>query len=179
MKSLLYKFDSSITNTIVSWPVALKSFFLFVTALGDPIVTIGIGVVVVMWGYLHMNLRLALAGVVVWLTLSLGSFLKLLFGRSRPLTDYVANLQFHTQSFPSGHTTGSTIAYGLLAYLAWHLLPQPWNYIITSLLVLLIIAIGISRVYLGAHFPSDVVAGWILGSLALLIVIFVLKPISS
>ncbi len=141
-------------------------------------VTLTIGSGIALYGYLQSNLRLALSGLAVWLTLGIGSIIKLLIGRDRPLTEYSTNLYLQTNSFPSGHSSGSAIAYGLLAYLAWHLLPQPWNYIATALLVLLIILIGISRVYLGAHFPSDVAAGWLLGGAALCIVIFIVRPLA-
>lgn len=178
MRSLLHQFDTSVGSFIMRWPASLKPLLLAITALGDPIITIGIGCAVAIYGYFHMNMRLALAGAMVGITLGVGAILKLLFGRERPLTEYAANLQVSTFSFPSGHASGSVIAYGLLAYIAWHTLPQPWNYIVIVLLVSLIILIGISRVYLGAHFPSDIVAGWALGIVALLIVIFIIRPLT-
>jgi undecaprenyl-diphosphatase len=82
----------------------------------------------------------------------------------------------NSYSFPSGHTVGSTVIYGLLAYLAWQYLPQPWNVIGAIFCVLLILLISLSRIYLGAHFPSDVVAGWVLGAIGLAVIIFVVKP---
>lgn len=178
MRTWIRRFDSSVTDSITSWSASLKSFFLFVTALGDPLLTVTIGLVVVIWGVSQSNVRLALAGATVWLTLGLGSLLKMFFARVRPETDYAANMLIQTFSFPSGHTSGATIAYGLLAYFAWHLLPHPWGYVVTALLIGLIVLVGISRVYLGAHYPSDVVAGWLLGSIALIIVIFVIKPLA-
>jgi len=176
MRSLLHRFDTSLTGFVTSWPAGLEAFFVVVTTLGLPAVTLTIGGVVALFGVVQTNLRLAFSGLLVWLTLGIGTGIKLLTDRERPLTEYAAPLQSH--SFPSGHTTGSTIAYGLLAYLAWQLLPQPWNYIVTILLVAIILLIGISRVYLGAHFPSDVVAGWLLGSIALCIIIFIIKPLA-
>lgn len=176
MKQILQQFDARFTQLITSWPSQLHGFFLFITTLGDPIVTIGIGVVVIVSGFMKPNARLVLAGAIVPITLVAGSILKVLFERARPLTDYAASVRLDTYSFPSGHTSGATISYGLLAYVAWQLLPQPFNYIAVALLTALIIAIGISRVYLGAHFPSDVVAGWLLGLIGLTIIIFVVKP---
>lgn len=178
MRTLIRRFDTDVTSTIASWPISLKPFFLGVTALGDPIVTIGIGLAVAIYGFYLASVRLALAGITVWLTLGIGAILKILFGRERPITEYAANMHIQTLSFPSGHASGATIAYGLLAYFAWHLLPQPWNYIVVGCLVTVIILVGVSRVYLGAHFPSDVVAGWMLGLVALLVVIFFIRPLA-
>lgn len=178
MRALLHSFDTTITRAIISWPVAAKPFFLAVTALGDPIVTVLIGIAIAMYGFFQGNLRLALAGASIWLTLAIGAGLKLLIGRERPISEYAANLLVPTFSFPSGHASGSIIAYGLLAYLAWHWLPQPWSYIAVAIFVSLIILIGISRVYLGAHFPSDIIAGWLLGAIVLCIVIFIVRPLA-
>ncbi len=177
MRTLLNQFDLRVTNWISSWPQSLQPTFSVITNLGDPIVTVGIGVAVVIVGVVQSNVRMIIAGTLVWATLGIGSVLKLLFSRDRPMTEYVANMSVDTHSFPSGHASGSTMAYGLLAYLAWHYLPQPFNYIVVAGLVLLIIAIGISRIYLGAHFPSDVVAGWLLGILGLAVLLFIVKPI--
>ncbi|KAE8126541.1 MULTISPECIES: phosphatase PAP2 family protein [Bifidobacterium] len=178
MRHLVTQFDTAVTRHVVELPASLHPFFLAVTALGSPVATMTVGAVIAGWGYFHANLRLAYSGAFVWLTLGVGSIIKLIVARARPNTAYAAHLLFDTNSFPSGHTSGSTIAYGLLAYLAWHLLPQPYSTIAVVLLLFLIALIGISRIYLGAHFPSDVIAGWLLGAVALCIVIFVLRPLT-
>ena len=112
----------------------------------------------------------------IWLTIGTGAIIKLIIARERPLTEYAANLALATHSFPSGHTSGSTVAYGLLAYLAWQLIPQPLGSIVVIALIVLIIFIGISRVYLGAHFPSDIVGGWLLGAIVLCGIIVIVRP---
>lgn len=179
MRTLVRHFDTKFVDLITGLPISWQPFFIFITNLGHPAVPIGIGLIVLITGAVQSNVRLALSGVTVWAALALGSILKLLINRPRPLTEYAASIWLDKLSFPSGHATGSTIAYGLLAYFAWQLLPQPWNYIVVGVLVSLIALIGISRVYLGAHFPSDVIAGWLLGTAALLVVIFVVKPFSG
>ncbi len=174
---LFYVFDATVTRVIAGWPESWRSFFVLATHLGDPIVTISIGLAIAIVGYVQSHVRLMIAGATIWVTLGAGSLLKLMFGRERPLTEYAANLRIDTFSFPSGHSSGAMVAYGLLAYLAWHALPQPWGYIVAVLCALVIIIVGISRVYLGAHFPSDVVAGWLLGCVGLLIIIYVVRPL--
>jgi undecaprenyl-diphosphatase len=178
MRTLLHNFDRSLTNIITAWPSSLRPLFIGITSLGDPIATIGIGVAIAAVGLWLSNLRLVLSGAIIWATLGVGFLIKLFIGRARPLTEYAANLRVDTFSFPSGHASGATIAYGLLAYLAWHLLPQPFGYIAAVILGLLVIVIGVSRIYLGAHFPSDVIAGWLLGGVALGIIIFIVRPLA-
>ncbi|HEY0964943.1 MAG TPA: phosphatase PAP2 family protein [Candidatus Saccharimonadales bacterium] len=177
MKSLAHRLDASINNVITSWPASLKPLFVATTALGGPLITIAVGTAVILYGYVQENPRLALAGMMVWVIIGIGTVLKLLFGRKRPLTEYVQNMHFKTLSFPSGHATGATIAHGLLAYLAWHALPEPWSYIVAAAMTAIIVLVGISRIYLGAHFPSDVVAGWLLGTAGVLVIIFLIRPL--
>ena len=73
-------------------------------------------------------------------------------------------------SFPSGHTTNATIAYGVLGVLVARL---PWptaiRVAIEVVLGAIVFGVGLSRVWLGVHYPTDVVAGWLLGGTIVLI----------
>lgn len=177
MKSSIVKFDQIITNIVLLLPDSVGSLFIIITTLGSPVFTLIIGASIALQGLFRANNKMMWSGLVVWATLGVGSFLKLIIRRERPLTEYAENLVLRTNSFPSGHSSGSMVAYGLLAYLSWNLLPQPWSYISATALACLIIAIGVSRVYLGAHYPTDVLAGWLLGGLALCVIVFLIRPL--
>lgn len=101
---------------------------------------------------------------------------KFTFQRERPATGYVEEMLIQSYSFPSGHSAGSMVTYGLLAFLALHALPAPWGVVCAVVLGLLILSIGISRIYLGAHFASDVIGGWLVGAIGLAIIILLIKP---
>jgi membrane-associated phospholipid phosphatase len=102
------------------------------------------------------------AGLISWL-------LKLLVSRPRPPAELV-QIMVGTQgySFPSGHIAWSTVIGGFLFYLAPRLVKSPTIVaLLRALLIVLILAVGLSRIYLGAHWLSDVVGGLLLGALLL------------
>lgn len=80
-------------------------------------------------------------------------------------------MKIKSYSFPSSHTYSATIAGGYLAFLSFALLPMPIGLLAGSLFAILIVAIGISRIHVGAHYPTDVTAGWMLGAIVLFAVI--------
>ncbi len=146
------------------------------TFLGQPFFTVGIALAVAVYGFYKTNEKLILAGSVAAITFGVCSVLKAFLKRDRPETDYVNNMFFDTFSFPSGHAAGAIVSYGLLAYFAFLYLPGPWNIVAVIALGLLIFLIGISRIYLGAHYPTDVVGGWLLGAVGLFVIIHYIKP---
>jgi membrane-associated phospholipid phosphatase len=88
---------------------------------------------------------------------------KLLVGRPRPPLEDARIVQGGL-SFPSGHSTLAAMFYGTLAYFIIRALRREWQRIaVGALAALLVLAIGVSRVYLGVHYPSDVAAGWAAG----------------
>jgi membrane-associated phospholipid phosphatase len=102
--------------------------------------------------------------------------LKFIFSRPRPLIPLLKEAQGF--SFPSGHALNSVAFYGLMIYLVWQNIKRPvlkWILVCTFLLVILFI--GLSRVYLRVHYASDVLAGFAMGFMWLLLSITVLKRI--
>jgi len=87
--------------------------------------------------------------------------LKHLFQRARPLDPILPAGGF---SFPSGHAFAATVFYGMMVVLVWRLTDGRWPRAVASLFGLVVIlAVGLSRVYLNVHYLSDVLAGWAAG----------------
>ncbi|MEO9339563.1 phosphatase PAP2 family protein [Mesorhizobium sp. SB112] len=93
----------------------------------------------------------------------LSSLLKL--GVDRPRPDLVPKLmEVHTLSFPSGHAMLSAVIYITLGSQLANLMPDRMSKIyVLSVALLVTVMVGISRIYLGVHWPSDVLAGWCAG----------------
>ena len=95
---------------------------------------------------------------------AINSLLKIQFARPRPDL-FVPAAKVFTASFPSGHAALSAITYMTLAtLLARTTVDQRLRYYFVAVAVTLTFMIGVSRVYLGVHYPTDVLAGWCLGS---------------
>ena len=161
------QFDIGFANLLHSWATPLATaVFVVITEFGGPIVvTLAIGLTLLyVWRrhWLHLGAWLvALAGGEV-----LNVLLKQLFHRPRPVfADPLYRILVQNDySFPSGHAMGSLIAYGMLAYFAL-LLVRTWRArsAIVCSTALLVLLIGFSRLYLGVHYFSDVVAGYAAG----------------
>lgn len=91
----------------------------------------------------------------------LNQVVKLIFQRTRPTIEHLVSQDGY--SFPSGHSMASLICYGGIVLLIFHLDQKNWIKLLACLFaVILILTVGISRIYLGVHFPSDVFAGFCL-----------------
>ncbi|MBE9166329.1 phosphatase PAP2 family protein [Pleurocapsales cyanobacterium LEGE 06147] len=147
---------------------------LGITYLGEPgallLICLGLGM-----GPLFDNRRpqattLAMAALS---SFSLNYWLKMLFGRARPeLWNRIIDVSLH--SFPSGHAMMSTVIYGFLSYMLAKQFPK-WRRQIFISAAVLIAAIGFSRLYLGVHWPTDVVAGYAAGLMWLIVCILILE----
>lgn len=146
-------------------------FWLFnsVSWLGSsvPSVVIEVGALLILW-----LVRLRVEAVFLALTLLadlLGGVLKIVVGRNRPTPDLVHVVQQIQQpSFPSGHTLHYTVFYGFLIFVIAINFKSSWpRNVALVILALLIALVGPSRVYLGEHWPTDVIGGYLIGALCL------------
>ena len=109
---------------------------------------------------------------------SLMFILKMLFGRPRPMDPLLRTVS--GLSFPSGHSLLSFAFYGLLIYLVYHNISNKVvKWILICLLSLLILMIGFSRIYLRVHYASDVLAGFAMGLIWLVVSIWVVRRIEK
>ena len=94
----------------------------------------------------------------------LNNVLKDAFQRTRPtpVTGFIDAQQF---SFPSGHAMVAAAFYLYVAYLTWRLVRGRWRGVLVASLILLVLLIGLSRLYLQVHYLSDVIAGFVAGVL--------------
>jgi undecaprenyl-diphosphatase len=130
------------TGTVVLMLVAVSGLFLYLSNHRFSALLLGIATV---------------GGII------LNNLLKVGFGRPRPqIFDW--GTEVVSWSFPSGHAMSSAVVYGMVAYLAARQQRRHWHRVLTMLAAVMVIAlISISRLYLGVHYPSDVIAGVIIG----------------
>lgn len=151
---LVHRLDSPLTTAI------MKGF----TTLGSATVMTGLALVaaILLWQIKRHFWDATMVLIALLGSYGLNELLKWIFRRDRP---NIARLVEATgYSFPSGHAMVSITVFGFLAYLVWiNIRKRPLRYSLTAALVLVVVVIGVSRIYLGVHYPSDVLGGFIAG----------------
>ena len=160
----LYSFHSFLLNSVMKG----------ITNLGGGIM-FGFGIFIViylvlkkysLWG-IQLALILCMSGII-------NTLLKNIFQRPRP--QFYPLITERDFSFPSGHAMNSFVFYMALSYLIYQITKNKKLFIVTTILSLfLILFIGISRIYLGVHYPTDVVGGWLGGLIILLLALLIQK----
>lgn len=176
MHNLLHSFDDRVTTWMQAWPAWMYQPMVMITNVGQPLTVVVFAVGLLVWALWQRHTKLAVSSGIILGTIIVTSLLKLLLRRSRPETEYVANMMFRSFSFPSGHAAAATVGFGFLAYAALMNLPQPWNIVVGIVVAVFGLLVCLSRIYLGAHFPSDVLGGILLGLAGLGLIIFVVRP---
>lgn len=160
----LVQFDQNLALALHLWarPVP-TAIFLFFSLLGFQVLW-GIVLIVAVVLAIQRRWTYLVTWVVAWAGGEIfNQLLKQLFARPRPI--FADPLQTAANySFPSGHAMFSAIAYGVLAYFVLLGLKHRWQRIAVIVgTLLLVLLIGLSRLYLGVHYFSDVVAGYAAG----------------
>lgn len=140
-----------------------SAFFEFFTTLGG-IPGIAILSVVTFVGLIwrrHYHSAWLLALTIIG-GLIINQTLKLLFQRPRPELWAITGVRPTTFSFPSGHSTMSFCYFGFVIWLCWRWLKPLWpRIVLTIMLGFVILLVGLSRIYFGVHYPTDVLAGYL------------------
>lgn len=155
LSQYFYQLHSPMRNTVMT----------VITHMGDFIVQTAVTIFIVLMLFVLKKWRTALwYGLTVLFGAGiLNGAIKELFARARP-SQIQPLVEIGGYSFPSGHSMGSVIVYGGLLFLIFRALRSPQLKFIVSLLIFfLILGIGLSRIYLGVHFPTDVIGGFSLG----------------
>jgi undecaprenyl-diphosphatase len=158
-------FDDAVLHWMGQHRVAwVERVVLEVTPLGTAVV---VGVIVVVAGLFLINTDHRLSALLLLIAtgggIVLNTILKVIFSRPRPQIFEWATYAT-SSSFPSGHAMSAAIVYSTVAYLVARLERRLWARWLTMLgTMLLVLVICFSRVYLGVHYPSDVLAGVIVG----------------
>lgn len=135
----------------------LDSFMLLMSRLGYQWIVLPLDVAVLLFLVIRRHKHDALFfGLAVGGGALLNVGAKLLFGRARPELWLSIAPEFDF-SFPSGHAMGSMTLVAALVVLLW---ATRWRYPVLLVGALFVVLVGLSRIYLGVHYPSDILAGW-------------------
>jgi undecaprenyl-diphosphatase len=158
----------------------LDTVFVWLTQLGDArwITVVALAIAFLAWRHKRYEYKAGLA-VALFGALLASFVLKLAVHRIRPGAPF-ALLEVTGYSFPSMHAAVSLATYGFLAYMTWKLMHPPhhrapWMFFLCALVAL----IGFSRVYLGVHYLSDVLGGYVIGGVFLALGVLVTERLGA
>ena len=157
----------------------LVQFFIWISELGNETTIFGIAFIAMIIFAYRKRLPDAI-GLAVSVFGSAGVLfvLKELVARARPSGPFPAYIET-SFSFPSGHATLSIALYAFLLWAVYDAMPPLWKKMALSSASILILAIGFSRLYLGVHYLSDVLAGYLLGGIFVFLGIAAVKKLKQ
>ena len=162
-KDAVVRFDQSFGQFLQSLRTTWTDMAMVnVTMLADWVVTSALGIVGCTVFLIHRRFRLALGLLIALVsTMIFVQGMKLLVHAQRPIDIYSGADAF---SFPSGHATMTATLYGVLGWIVFRGAGATLGRVVVGACVTLITAVAFSRIYLGAHWPSDVAAGLLFGA---------------
>ncbi|MFV8785172.1 phosphatase PAP2 family protein [Aerococcus viridans] len=162
--------DQSIGQHLYQWgPAPFTTFVQSFTLIGNAQGIIPLTLIIAGIFYYISRKWQILLWIVFTILVGAGpvvALIKNIIQRARP--SYVPHLVDQGgYSFPSGHATGAVLAWGTLAFLTWYYFknkyPKMMPYLI-GFTIFMVVAISASRLYLGVHYLSDIIAGWSIGA---------------
>jgi undecaprenyl-diphosphatase len=159
-----------IQNSNSSVLTSIMKFFTFIGS-GSVVAFIVIIAMIMFYVILKHRSELVLLLAVVIGSALLNYVLKIIFHRARPTIHRL--IEETGYSFPSGHSMAAFTLYGILSFLLWkHISSYQGRSLLIIVSILMITMIGISRIYLGVHYPSDVLGGFLASGIWLILSIW-------
>lgn len=153
------------------------NFFIFVSRLGDTFFVVGITLLCVCIAYVfHRKYALTILGGSSLVALGATFLTKVGVARLRPEGAIIPLPRDY--SFPSGHALISTVVYGIIGYYLYIHGPHRWIRVVGVICMIVPLLIGVSRVYVGVHWFSDVVAGWVMGGIMVIMTTQIIKKLT-
>lgn len=140
----------------------LTNVMLVLSFMGGEFTLIAASLGTIFLGLKHRKHEAVLFITLFGMGVILNLLLKMIFQRPRP--ELAPLVHLHSYSFPSTHAMNAFIFYSIFSFFVWHLTHNKRKTIVTVMISsILIVLIGLSRVYLGVHYPSDILAGYVAG----------------
>ena len=162
----MIRFDTRVIGALTDFTREndLGAGLIVVQEVCQPYVLYIVATAVAAWAWLAKGLRprALWAFVTMMISWNVGLLVKLVVHRARPVVDDPIS---HSPgySFPSGHAFNAAVVATVLVFLLWPLLGVVGRRVATGLAVVFALVVGLDRMFLGVHFPSDVFAGFVLG----------------
>ena len=170
-----FAFDKTVLLWIHQFATPSRDrLMVFVTSLGNPntvVVIVTITLALLLWRRYYQEAKFFFIDCLGGVVLSYG--LKLFFCKTRPNL-WQSPIKETSYSYPSGHSVGSMVLYGFLAYLLATRYPR-FSWLIYTMAGIIIAAICLSRLYLGVHWATDVIGGFGIGFLWVMLCITMLR----
>lgn len=158
----IIRFDSQVISLVQGREsLLLTSVMKVLSFIGSAPIIIIVSLFILFFLYKvlkHRHELILFIGVMVGSPI-LNFILKELFKRARP--DFYRLVEISGYSFPSGHAMNAVTFYGILTFLLWRHIPVRWGRVVLLLFSgMMVLGIGLSRIYLGVHYPTDIIGGY-------------------